>query len=359
MILDPARYSLATLPATLRPSLLVVVDTEEEFDWSAPFSRQARSTTNLREQHRAQEIFDRHGIAPLYVVDHPVASDAWAMRWLRETRDRGGCEIGAHLHPWVTPPHGEKVTRKNSYTCNLPPALQFGKITTLTKQIADATGDSPRAFRTGRYGVSAETWEALIASGYTTDLSVAPHSSFTDQGGPSFYGWHNRPFWTDPAQQLLGLPVTTGFSGLLRGLGPRLAPLFDNPKFYRAHIPGILSRSRLLERARLTPEGMEIAELKRLLSALVQDGEKVVTLSYHSSTLLPGATSYARNEAERDALLHRLDETLSYWTNQLGGVFASCSAIDAAIRGATVPKALPERLPNLKAEALVSSQTTI
>ncbi len=338
----------------MRPSLLVVIDTEEEFDWSAPFSRQARSTANLREQHRAQAIFDRHGIAPLYVVDHPVASDSWAMRWLRQTRDRGGCEIGAHLHPWVTPPFEERVTRANSYTCNLPPALQYGKIATLTKCIADAIGDHPRAFRTGRYGVGAETLQALVACGYTTDLSLAPHSSFADQNGPSFYGWHNRPFWADPEHRLLSLPVTTGFSGALRAIGPRIAPLLDNKRAHHAHIPGILSRMRLVERARVTPEGTGLAELKRVLGALVRDGEQVVTLSYHSSTLLPGATAYARDEAERDALLDRLDATLTYWTEALGGVLASCSAIDAAIRN----NIQSERLPNLKPEALISCSTS-
>jgi hypothetical protein len=338
----------------MRPSLLVVIDTEEEFDWSAPFSRQARSTANLREQHRAQAIFDRHGVAPLYVVDHPVASDPWAMRWLRETRDRGGCEIGAHLHPWVTPPFEEQVSRANSYACNLPPALQYAKIVTLTNRIAEATGEQPRAFRTGRYGVGAATWQALVACGYSTDLSIAPHSSFVDQNGPSFYGWHNRPFWADPEHRLLSLPVTTGFSGILRGLGPRAAPLLDRDSMRRAHVPGLLSWMRMIERARVTPEGTGLAELKRVLGALVRDGEPVVTLSYHSSTLLPGATAYARDEGECDAFLDRLDAALTHWTDALGGVFASCSAIDATIRGAR----LPDRLPNLKPDAIASCQTS-
>ena len=33
------------LPASEPPTLFVVVDTEEEFDWSAPFSRQNTSVT--------------------------------------------------------------------------------------------------------------------------------------------------------------------------------------------------------------------------------------------------------------------------------------------------------------------------
>ena len=350
MNLDPKRYDPALPPASMPPTLLVVIDTEEEFDWSAPFSRAARSTRNLRELWRAQEIFDRHGAVPLYVIDHPVAEDAGAMRYLCDTRDRGACEIGAHLHPWVTPPHEERVNPANSYLCNLPPALQYAKIATLTALITRNAGEQPRAFRTGRYGVGPETLEALIACGYDTDLSPAPHSSFTGQDGPSFYGLHNNPFWADDARTLLSLPVTTGFSGVLRRHGPALAPFLDDPRARRAHVPGLLARARLLERARLTPEGTELAELKRLLAALVHDGERILTLSFHSSTLLSGATAYARTDAERDAFLARLDATLAFFTGPLGGVLASCTSIDTAIRAARPS----DRLPNLKPGAVAS-----
>ena len=41
-----------------RPTLMVVVDTEEEFDWSAPFSRQATGVTAMRHIDRAQRLCD-------------------------------------------------------------------------------------------------------------------------------------------------------------------------------------------------------------------------------------------------------------------------------------------------------------
>lgn len=347
MTLDPARFEKACLPDDLPPSLAVVVDTEEEFDWTAPFSRQARGTRNLRELPRLQAVLDRHGAVPLYVVDHPVASDETAMGWLCAVRSAERCEIGAHLHPWVTPPHEEAVTTAHSFTCNLPAPLQRAKIDALTEAIAARTGRRPTAFRAGRYGIGGETLAALAAAGYRTDLSVAPHSTFAAQGGPSFYGWHNRPFWVDAGRRVLGLPVTTGFSGVLRGLGPALAPVLDRPALREARLPGLLARARLLERARLTPEGTSLAEMQRLLAALVRDGERVLTLSLHSSTLLPGATVYAPDETARDALLDRLDTVLGWFAGHLGGVLASVSSIDTAIR----------HLPSLKPDPLGSGQT--
>ena len=59
--------------ATAPPRLLVVVDTEEEFDWAAPPSRTHTSVVAMRRISRAQEVFDRFGLRPTYVIDYPVA----------------------------------------------------------------------------------------------------------------------------------------------------------------------------------------------------------------------------------------------------------------------------------------------
>lgn len=336
--LSPSFATPIRLDADIQPMLLVVVDTEEEFDWSAPFSRKARSTANLREQHRAQAILDRHGATPLYVIDHPVAVDPWAMGWLRERTEDGHAEVGAHLHPWVNPPYTEPVSSANSYGCNLDPALEREKIAALTDSIAEGMGAPPVHFRSGRYGVGHFTLKTLHALGYRTDLSIAPHSNFAADGGPSFYGWGNDPYWHGTPGGLLGLPVTTGFSGLVKGLGPKGAPLLDNTAFRSLRMPGALAGLGLLERARLTIEDVPPAALRRVMRALIADGQRVMTLSYHSSTMLPGATSYARNEAARDALLASLDETLGMFTSELGGRMASVSEAESIIRASESPK---------------------
>ena len=103
------------LPAEWPPTLVVVVDTEEEFDWNAPFDSNSRSTTNILFQPLAQEIMDRHGIVPIYVVDYPVADTPEAVSVLRAIADNGRCEIGAHLHPWVCPPHEEVIKRTTPF----------------------------------------------------------------------------------------------------------------------------------------------------------------------------------------------------------------------------------------------------
>ncbi len=57
-----------------RPQLIVVVDTEEEFDWNKDFDRNQISVRHMTNIHRAQDICDDFGVTPVYVIDYPIAS---------------------------------------------------------------------------------------------------------------------------------------------------------------------------------------------------------------------------------------------------------------------------------------------
>ncbi len=50
-----------------RPRLVVVIDTEEEFDWSRDFSRDNISVRSMQWIGRIQDIFDEYGITPARV----------------------------------------------------------------------------------------------------------------------------------------------------------------------------------------------------------------------------------------------------------------------------------------------------
>ena len=117
--LTPADPELAfepiPVPTTASPQLFMVVDTEEEFDWTKPFSPHATEITNIRHQHLAHRIFERYGVVPTYAVDFPVADHREAVEPLRDFLSGNLCEIGAQLHPWVTPPHNETVCERNSF----------------------------------------------------------------------------------------------------------------------------------------------------------------------------------------------------------------------------------------------------
>ena len=66
--------SIFPSPADMPPTLLVVIDTEEEFDWNTTFDRGSTSVDNIGSQHLAQDLFTAAGIVPTYAIDYPVAT---------------------------------------------------------------------------------------------------------------------------------------------------------------------------------------------------------------------------------------------------------------------------------------------
>ena len=316
----------------MTPELLIVVDTEEEFDWGAPFSRAATATRSIPAQARAHEIYDRYGIVPTYVVGYPVATDPAAAAFLRGLREGGRAEIGAHLHPWVTPPHVEAVNARNSYHCNLPPDLERAKIAALTEALEAAFGERPVIFKAGRYGFGPRTGRMLAELGYRIDCSKLPYTDLRADGGPDHRGTPPDPHWL--AEGLLEVPLTVGFFGAAAAAGPRLGGLFDSPAAARLRLPGLLSRSGLVARSRLTPEGVSADEQCRLIEALARRGRRVFTLAYHSPSLEPGHTPYVRDQAALAEFLARIERVLSFFRDEMGGRFTTLNRVHADLANA-------------------------
>ncbi len=326
----------ARLPADSPPQLLVFIDTEEEFDWQKNFVSDARGVTAMKYQWRAQTIFDRYGVKPVYLVDYPVASQPAGYTPLREFFDDGHCEIGAHLHPWVTPPVEETVNDGNSFACNLPRDLERRKLSILKETIERNLGVAPTVYRAGRYGADAETRGLLEELGFLIDSSVLPWTDLRRVAGPDFRHFSPDPFWFGTGGRLLEIPLTTGFLGLLHRFGKEVFPWIGGPHGVRLKATAICARARLLDRIRLSPEGVTIAEAKRLTRALVRRGEqKVFVLSYHSPSLDVGHTPYVRTRADLEQFLAWLDAYLEFFMGEIGGRPASTGDIYRAMASAS------------------------
>ena len=305
------------LPASARPSLFVVVDTEEEFDWNAPPRRTNTGVTAMRHVQRGQRIFDRFGIKPTYVIDYPVASQRDGYLPLLEIYRSGGCGIGAHPHPWVNPPHVEDVSGPHTFMCNLPESLQRAKLERLREQIAAVFGCAPTVYKAGRYGIGDSTIAILEDLGFETDVSVCPHFDFSNEDGPSFAAFDARPFFL--SERLLEIPCTVDYTGWAGALRPALHRFVSRDALQPFRGVGILARMGAVNRIMLSPEGNSLDEMRALTDTLLARGVRTFTLTFHSPSLEPGHPPYVRTRADLDRFLHDIERYCEFFRDECGG----------------------------------------
>lgn len=284
----------ASLAADFGRRFVIFVDTEEEFDWSAPRRRDADAVTAIAMLPEGHARFARFGVIPTYMVDYPIANNPASAAIVASLADGGGAVIGAQLHPWVNPPLDEVMSNANSFVGNLPIEIERAKLRALTGRITEALGARPAVYRAGRYGIGANTAQLLVEEGYRLDVSIRSLFDYREDGGPDFSGYPIWPWWVDSGRRLLELPLSAAYTGRWRQRGARLFPVSARFPLSRA----ILSRAGLLQRVALTPEGMPLHDVLSAINILIDEGVTLFSLSFHSPSLRPGNTPYVRDVSE-------------------------------------------------------------
>jgi hypothetical protein len=286
-------HELPDLSVLGGPRFVITVDTEEEFEWGTPFTRDRHSTNHVAAIPRFQRLCQEYGVIPCYLVDYPIVDDDKAVDLLAGYAHIGQAEIGAQLHPWVNPPFAEELSVRNSFACNLPAALEREKLTRLYTAIVDRMAVQPDVYRAGRYGAGTETSLILADLGIAIDTSARARFDYSAQGGPDYSQYPVDPFWLIKGK-LLELPLTTIFSGTLRGAGDAIFSRWFASDAARS----MLARSNMLERLALTPEGIPAEKAVEAIDIALGDAVPILNLSFHSPSLAPGHTPYVRDETE-------------------------------------------------------------
>lgn len=323
-------------PTDWPPMLQVVIDTEADFDWNKGISTDVGRVSSIVGLERGFDAFQRHGLRPSLMIDHPVATQPHSSALVRRLADQG-CEVGVHLHAWTTPPLVEPRDDWHSFSGNLGASLEHAKLAALTARVEDLIGTRARAFKGGRYGISANTIAAIDALGFDIDLSICPCYDYSPLGGSDFSRFTSRPGWFGASGRLLSLPTTATRLGWLEGRKPAAG------WGARGNWAGGLRISRLAARLnasyprRLSPEGGSFAEMRRLTMQLHAAGLRIFTLSLHSPTFQVGNTPYCRSPEELAALLANIDRYLTFFRSELGGVFTTPSEIYARLAATRAP----------------------
>jgi hypothetical protein len=298
---DPA--DLVAWPEDFGTRFTVFVDTEEEFDWHAPLTRDAHGVSAITAMPEAHRRFADHGVPLTFMIDYPVATDPRAIDILRGALADGVSAVGTQLHAWVNPPFDEALTPANSYAGNLPMALEAAKLDALTGAITAAFGAAPRAYRAGRYGIGQGTAALLVARGYRLDSSMRARYSYVADGGPDFRAIGNHAFRIG---DLVELPLTTAFTGLAARGGSRLYERLGAVPKGR----GLFARAGLLSRVALTPEDMPLDDALDAVAVALGEGVRVLNFSFHSPSLVPGHTPYVRDAGDLAAFHHWWDRVI-------------------------------------------------
>ena len=312
--------------------LIVTVDAEADNQWDvgAP-----QTTANLAEVPRFQRLCDQFGFPPTYLCTHEIVTSSSFRGTIAAYASDGRAEVGAHLHPWSTPPFDaawDGVDAARPYPSELPPDLVARKLDTLTSVIADRAGARPVSYRAGRWGLSAVQIGLLVALGYRVDCSVTPGVSWQADiglrdGGPDFGDAPAAPYVVSSHD-----PTRPGDSGLLE------VPVTI------LHTSWLMRRSRLLRRSyrrrrrslpwraadrffHVAPQWlrpyphMTAERLIAVADTAHRLGRPVLEMMLHSSELLPGGSTYNPTPASVDRFFDRLTRLFQHLASRgVGGV---------------------------------------
>lgn len=302
----------------------VSVDTEEEFDWGGGFCRSSHSLSTIAALRGGQRFFEQSGVVPLYYVDAPVAQRAETIEALGDAIVAGRCDIGAHLHPWVTPPYVEATSTYNSFAGNLPAEVEFAKIQHLRDLIRNALGVSAIAYRAGRYGIGANTTGLLARAGFRFDSSVRPLFNYRAEGGPDFTYAPIHPYFMDRGRRIVELPLTSMYVGWAKRLGAHVCHRMPRV------LASAAARTGLVQRISISPEGYPAALATRAIDSAIEMGVRLINISFHSPSLVPGHTPYVRSNSDLDQFYRWFDHIFDHCA-RAGIRAASLSQIDRAV----------------------------
>ena len=258
--------------------LIITVDTEADNQWKDEANI---SLTNIRALPRFQVICERFSVRPTYFTTYEVITDSESCAMLKEWHTRKVAEVGAHLHPWTTPPFSEKE-RGKAFPSELSNESLRMKLLTLTSSIREGIGNRPTSYRSGRWGFDERQAFLLKELGYVGDFSITPGISWKKSQG--LEGGTGAPdFTSEPiaphrlASGIVEVPMTIVPSGLFGRL--RWLRIFPNTT--RARLAGVLE-------------------------AILRKQLPVAVFMIHSSELSSGTSPYVKTDKELEQVYELL-----------------------------------------------------
>lgn len=311
--------------------LVISIDVEEEGLFSGAYQREG-GVANLHHLSRLEFLTRELGLPLTLLVSWQVARDARCREILKRWQGEFGAEIGAHLHPWSTPPYEDLGRPEPVPSDALPPALLEAKMATLCDTLQRDLGVAPRSFRMGRWDFGKRMQALLPRFGIQVDGSVAPlrHMRGQSGAGPDHFLAPTDPYWLD--DQLYEIPLTMaaiwpGSPRILHSLARAL------PAGMRQTVLGNFAAVGAVGPQ---PVWYPAASMRWAARLHRRRGGQVLTMFLHSSELMPGQSPHFPDEEAVRRLVEKIRDFLA-WLVQTGPV-----------QGVTFSELLPRERPGME-----------
>lgn len=283
----------------------ISVDVEEEGLFSGRYKCRDVSVTNVASLERLDPLIAR-GVKPTLFCAYPVFKDEDASAALDKLTPHA--EIGAHLHHWNTPPIACNIPvsgeLRSAPACQLSAQCLDAKLEHLMRAGQEFLGRPLKSFRMGRWDLHAIAFPILARHGIICDASVRPLHAFSRKDkGPDHFSAPANPYWIDtPEGRLLEAPLT---------VTPLLSPF--------AHIPAKFAWGRKLRASlrkwgalALLPVEHPLWLMKLTTNMHAGAGGQFLSLTWHSSEMMPGATPHFSSQAAVDKFLAKISRYLDW-----------------------------------------------
>lgn len=290
--------------------LVISIDVEEDGLFSGMYRREPPGVSNVAALDRLEFVSREFGLPLTLLVTYPVLGEARSRDLLARWRNTFGAEIGAHLHPWATPPYQRETRAEPVPARLLAPTLLRDKISSLVSAIESGIGAAPTAFRMGRFDDAPTLAQTLVEAGFLADSSVVPFSTRLGRG--HMFRAPRDPYVLLPGDVLRPPLVEVPLTMATVSLGLAAAAF---------HASGVLPdhlRWRWLDRFRYVgvvgvhPAWYLLPAMKACARLHRRCGGRVFNVFLHSSELMPGATPMFRTEAAVGRVVDRLRAWLTW-----------------------------------------------
>lgn len=305
-------------PLPSSPFFLITIDTEGDNLWSRP---RKITTENSRYLSRFQELCERYGLRPTYLVNYEMAVCPVFREFGKDVLHRGTGEIGMHLHAWNSPPIvplTEDDFLYQPYLIEYPEPVMSQKIDYLSGLLEDTFQVPIVSHRAGRWALDETYARLLLRRGYQVDCSVTPHVSWCHmkgdprgRGGRDYTDFPEHAYFVDLTdirceadEGLLEVPMTirpaarsavlrlahSGLKGQTGGFRHRVAErLFPSVHWLRPNARNLRSMMGLMARCR-------------------KSRVEAVEFMIHSSELMPGGHPKVSSPAHVDRLFAQMND---------------------------------------------------